>query len=630
MALKNLDCLKLINYIENSSEFQSYILPCKKILIAYSGGQDSSSLLAIFYILSQKWKFELGVVYCDHGWSESSVQLEQVFENIVYYRLPFYVVQTEPRIAQKPENQARQWRYAILKKILDWGKYDLILTGHTLTDKVETVIFNLCRGCGLKGISSLKEFKTFSSLTKPSFSIQTQTFLLSDLNCSDTSTFLIFLKSNKQFKVYLKPKAYFISPKHCFFIFCKYEKQKVKKQHQINFKIQWINKKKFKKFFILFFPFIFHCFSIKSIFLTNLFKDNQSYQSYFKPSSQSSQFEFQKNSNFKREINGTNKIKNKLNIPNKNKQVNLNSGSYLFYLYRKKCQIRNQLFFFSQQLTPFHSLQTNKALFNHRFSSKLKNEQNNFFVFKQNKKPNYETVITFFNPSIGLIANHSDKNFEQPQKFFDQKRFTSLFSYKENFFCLSNFLKKQRFTIIEKKQIQKKSIHTTSLTLNSVNRKDKNQFKALIQKKQKEKLKTIELLLLLKKLSEKNLNTKFSISNTKIFENQKLEQNPLNLPDLNQTFVKNQYAIYRPLLKINRSILFEFSQKLELQIIIDESNNDLRLTRNFIRNKIIPLLKIINPKVEENIYKFSQIVSFYNEQAVEIQCPDDVLDVFKP
>ena len=55
--MKNkLDCLKLINYIEKSSDFKKNILPFKNILIAYSGGQDSSSLLAIFFFLSKNNK----------------------------------------------------------------------------------------------------------------------------------------------------------------------------------------------------------------------------------------------------------------------------------------------------------------------------------------------------------------------------------------------------------------------------------------------------------------------------------------------------------------------------------------------------------------------------------------------
>jgi tRNA(Ile)-lysidine synthase TilS/MesJ len=48
-----LDCLKLINFMKNRSILKKIFYPVKNILIAYSGGQDSSALLAIFYILSK-------------------------------------------------------------------------------------------------------------------------------------------------------------------------------------------------------------------------------------------------------------------------------------------------------------------------------------------------------------------------------------------------------------------------------------------------------------------------------------------------------------------------------------------------------------------------------------------------
>jgi tRNA(Ile)-lysidine synthase TilS/MesJ len=51
---------------------------------------------------------------------------------------------------------------------------------------------------------------------------------------------------------------------------------------------------------------------------------------------------------------------------------------------------------------------------------------------------------------------------------------------------------------------------------------------------------------------------------------------------------------------------------------MDQSNNDVNLTRNFIGMKILPLLKQINPQVEQNLYKFSQIAAFYLDQTGDI------------
>ncbi len=109
---KKLDCLHLINSIEKTPEFQKLFQPGVKILLAYSGGQDSTLLLAIFYILRQKWKFQLGVVYCNHGWFKSNKSTLHALKVLQNYKLPFYFVETYDEISQKPENKARQWRYA--------------------------------------------------------------------------------------------------------------------------------------------------------------------------------------------------------------------------------------------------------------------------------------------------------------------------------------------------------------------------------------------------------------------------------------------------------------------------------------------------------------------------------------
>ena len=74
---------------------------------------------------------------------------------------------------------------------------------------------------------------------------------------------------------------------------------------------------------------------------------------------------------------------------------------------------------------------------------------------------------------------------------------------------------------------------------------------------------------------------------------------------------KKHLIIIRPLLKINRNNIFLFAKKLNLIIYFDPTNKNLIFTRNYIRYQILPLLKKINPQLEKNIYKFSQIAYFY-------------------
>jgi hypothetical protein len=61
--MKNkLDCLKLINFIEKSSDFKKNILP-QNILIAIQEDKIPVKHSPFFYILSKKMELNIGVVY---------------------------------------------------------------------------------------------------------------------------------------------------------------------------------------------------------------------------------------------------------------------------------------------------------------------------------------------------------------------------------------------------------------------------------------------------------------------------------------------------------------------------------------------------------------------------------------
>jgi len=57
---------------------------------------------------------------------------------------------------KKTENDLRQWRYKEFQKIIDQNNIDFILTGHNLTDRIESSFMNMLRGSGLNGFVSMK------------------------------------------------------------------------------------------------------------------------------------------------------------------------------------------------------------------------------------------------------------------------------------------------------------------------------------------------------------------------------------------------------------------------------------------------------------------------------------------
>lgn len=74
--------------------------------------------------------------------------------------------------------------------------------------------------------------------------------------------------------------------------------------------------------------------------------------------------------------------------------------------------------------------------------------------------------------------------------------------------------------------------------------------------------------------------------------------------------------IYRPMLDISRKDIEQYCKKNNLNPNCDSSNEDLKYSRNFIRNRILPSFNKINPQAENAINTLS-ILAFEEEQIVK-------------
>ncbi|WP_019502903.1 tRNA lysidine(34) synthetase TilS [Pseudanabaena sp. PCC 6802] len=132
-----------------------YLLPrSSSILVAVSGGQDSLCLAQLLWGLQPKWQWHLAIAHCDHQWRADStanaLHVQQLASN---WGLPFCL-----RTAEAPpqnEAAARQWRYAMLEEMALEAQCQIVVTGHTRSDRAETFLFNLMRGSGAEGLQSL-------------------------------------------------------------------------------------------------------------------------------------------------------------------------------------------------------------------------------------------------------------------------------------------------------------------------------------------------------------------------------------------------------------------------------------------------------------------------------------------
>nr|YP_009033750.1 hypothetical protein RF62 [Roya anglica]YP_009256912.1 tRNA(Ile)-lysidine synthetase [Roya obtusa]AHZ11133.1 hypothetical protein RF62 [Roya anglica]ANI25993.1 tRNA(Ile)-lysidine synthetase [Roya obtusa] len=175
--LENKD-IYLLRNVNNAIIERHLLKPYEKILIAVSGGQDSVCLLRILYKLNTQWGWTLGIIHCDHRWNiDSQKQANQVAHLAASMEIDYY--QTIAIYPITNEVLARDWRYNIIKNVALNNHYKVIITAHTGTDRIETLLFNLIRGTGLRGIQSLswKRYLKYNQVIQTFFFRQKYQFL---------------------------------------------------------------------------------------------------------------------------------------------------------------------------------------------------------------------------------------------------------------------------------------------------------------------------------------------------------------------------------------------------------------------------------------------------------------------
>ena len=147
------------------------------LLLAISGGQDSMALLKLITDLTRLYQWHIEIWHGNHQWHSKSKEIE---EKLKLWCLN-NKIEFDSNKANKEEvlneEKARDWRYKnliIKAKLLSSNKKyppcKRILTGHTATDRAETILMNLARGTDLIGLSTLKENRALEndlSLIRP-------------------------------------------------------------------------------------------------------------------------------------------------------------------------------------------------------------------------------------------------------------------------------------------------------------------------------------------------------------------------------------------------------------------------------------------------------------------------------
>ena len=137
--------------------------PGRPLLLAVSGGQDSMAMARLLQDLQRLHHWPLHLWHGNHGWrAEAGAQARELQAWALEQGLPIRVEQADPAIPQT-EAAARHWRYARLEALALQIGCNHVLTGHTASDRSETLLLQLARGSHAAGLGSLRRQRPLSA-----------------------------------------------------------------------------------------------------------------------------------------------------------------------------------------------------------------------------------------------------------------------------------------------------------------------------------------------------------------------------------------------------------------------------------------------------------------------------------
>jgi tRNA(Ile)-lysidine synthase len=126
-----------------------------RVVVAVSGGPDSTALLHALTRVAPRLKLELTAAHLDHGLRRgSAADARAVAALCDRLKVPLVSRRTSP--PNDAEEAARELRHAYLETVAaDLGAATVAL-GHTADDQAETVVLHLIRGSGLEGLAAMQ------------------------------------------------------------------------------------------------------------------------------------------------------------------------------------------------------------------------------------------------------------------------------------------------------------------------------------------------------------------------------------------------------------------------------------------------------------------------------------------
>ena len=146
----------MLEKIHKALEKYNMISYGDSILVALSGGADSVCLLMVLTEIREQLSLSLSAIHINHSLRGSASDADEAFCVELCRKMSIPIIVERYLVAERAvkdklsiEEAARNVRYEIFKKYSNGIK---LATAHTASDNAETILINLTRGTGLKGL----------------------------------------------------------------------------------------------------------------------------------------------------------------------------------------------------------------------------------------------------------------------------------------------------------------------------------------------------------------------------------------------------------------------------------------------------------------------------------------------
>ncbi len=144
--------------VATACDRRGVVAPGETVVVACSGGPDSTALLDAMARLAPPRGWRLHAVHVDHGLRSGSAAEARVVEALARARgLPFTGLRVEVPRGASLQDQARRVRLAALSEVAVAVGASAIALGHTADDQAETVLMRLLTSATPRSLRAMAE-----------------------------------------------------------------------------------------------------------------------------------------------------------------------------------------------------------------------------------------------------------------------------------------------------------------------------------------------------------------------------------------------------------------------------------------------------------------------------------------